>query len=159
MERLHCHIRAMRTDDRGQVVLLGEEVLKPLAIASGHPELYRTEELLDLVARAEVYVALPEPDAAELAGFVALEADDPDTLAVRCVCVAPAFEARQVAHQLLEWVEGLAYNRGAERIQATLSAHDTPSQHLFQRHEFVRRPSETSTPQLILLEKRLATRP
>jgi len=37
MERLHCEIRAMTTDDRGDLLLMAQEVLLPLASSRGHP--------------------------------------------------------------------------------------------------------------------------
>ena len=96
MERVKCSVRDVSDDDRSMLVLLAEETLHPLAAGAGHPERYHTAELLELLDRADVYVAEAE---GEMAGFVAVEAED-DALALRCVCVSPAFEARGVANQL-----------------------------------------------------------
>lgn len=157
MERLHCHIRAMTDDDRRQVALLGEEVLRPLAAASGHPERYHTDELLELAERAEVYVALPDASQTEVAGFLVAESEDAEALTVHCICVAPAFEAQMVAHQLLEWAEGLAYERGAAVVRALVPAHDARSLHLYRGHNFAPAASGPEGDPRVM-EKRLVDR-
>jgi ribosomal protein S18 acetylase RimI-like enzyme len=149
MDRLRCSVRAVSDDDRSMLTLLAEETLRPLATGAGHPERYHTEDLITLLDRADVFVA--EADG-EVAGFMALEAED-DSLAVRCVCVGPAFEARGVANQLLDWAEGVAIDRGAGRLTAYVPAGDHPSQHLYHRHDFV--ATGGATGEMQLLEKRL----
>ncbi|MBE0528062.1 MAG: GNAT family N-acetyltransferase, partial [Thermoleophilia bacterium] len=104
MERIKCEIRAADQNDRGMLVLLAEETLHPLAEGAGHPERYHTGEVVNLIERADVYVAAA---GGEPAGFVALATDE-DALAVRCICVNPGFEGRGVGNQLLDWAEGLA---------------------------------------------------
>ena len=73
-----------------------------------------------------------------MAGFVAVEAED-DALALRCLCVSPAFEARGVANQLVDWAEGVAIDRRLRRLTAFVPAGDHPSLHLYRGHDFVRR--------------------
>ena len=107
MERVKCEIREASGDDSGMLLLLAEETLHPLAEGAGHPERYHAGDLVGLLERADVFVAQcgDEPG-----GFVAVETDE-DACAVRCICVNPGFEARGVANQLLDWVEGLAIER------------------------------------------------
>ena len=112
MERIKCSVRDVRDDDRSMLVLLAEETLHPLAEGSGHPELYCAADLLELLDRADVYVAEAE---GETAGFLAVEAEG-DALTLRCVCISPAFEARGVANQLVDWAEGLAIDRRLGRL-------------------------------------------
>ena len=150
MDRVKCDIRAAAHDDRGMLILLSEETLLPLAEGAGHPERYHTPELLDLLDHADVFVA---ESGAETAGFVAVE-DEDDGLAVRCLCVHPAFEARGVANQLLDWAEGLAVDRRRARLTAFVPASDNPSLRLYRRHEFVPQPAEDDA-EMVVLEKRL----
>ncbi|HJW76020.1 MAG TPA: GNAT family N-acetyltransferase, partial [Thermoleophilia bacterium] len=75
-------------------------------------------------------------------------------LVVRCLCVSPAHLAQAVAHQLLDWVEGLAFSRGARRLEAFVPGDDEASLHLYRRHEFSGRP-DADRPELIVMEKRL----
>jgi N-acetylglutamate synthase-like GNAT family acetyltransferase len=150
VERLQCDIRLMRPGDESVLYLLAEQNLRPLASQSGHPERYHPDELLHLLRDAEVFIAEADD---EVAGYVAVE-DDAGDLIVRCLCVSPAHEAQAVAHQLLEWVEGLAFNRGARRLEAFVPAADEASRHLYQRHDFSGVP-ESDRPELIVMEKRL----
>jgi N-acetylglutamate synthase-like GNAT family acetyltransferase len=150
MERLKCTVRAARDDDRGKLVLLAEETLQPLAAGAGHPERYCSADLLSLLERAEAFVAEADD---ETVGFMAAEEND-DVLAVRCVTVSPAFEARGVAHQLLDWAEGLAIERRLARLEAWVPATDAPSRHLFTGHGFVT-AAVPGDPELLLFEKRL----
>lgn len=153
MERLKCHIRAVRDDDRGMLTLLAGETLQPLASQAGHPERYRPGELLVLLERADVFVAEADVDTgAGPAGFLAVE-DAGDDLAVRCLCVHPIYEARGVANQLLDWAEGLALERGRRRLTAYVPAADQPSLHLYHRHEFTSRPAAGG--EMLELQKRL----
>src|SRR5512144_1185615 len=101
----------MRPGDESVLFLLAEQNLRPLASQSGHPERYHPDELMDLLHAAEVFIAEADD---EVAGYVAVE-DDAGDLVVRCLCVSPAHEAQAVAHQLLDWVEGVAFSRGARR--------------------------------------------
>jgi len=153
MERVRCQIRTAREDDLGMLMLLAEETLHPLAEGSGHPERYSSAELLALLDRADVFVAEAEGEAA---GFVAVETED-DALAFRCMCVSPAFEARGVANQLVDWAEGLAVNRRLRRLTAFVPAADHPSLHLYRGHAFVAGPAgaEQGGEEMLLLEKRL----
>ena len=75
---------------------------------------------------------------------------------MRCICVNPAFEARGVANQLLDWVEGLAIERRLARLVAFVPESDGPSLHLYRGHGFSGRAEEGD---LLALEKRLPTRP
>jgi ribosomal protein S18 acetylase RimI-like enzyme len=150
MERLRVEIRAMRGSDEGMLFYLAEETLHPLAVSAAHPERYDPAELLALLGDAAVFVA--ERDG-EVAGYIAVDRE-PGALDVRCVCVNPAYEARAVAHQLIEWVEGLAFSEGRERLLAVVPAVDEPSQHLYRGHDFVPRPAQ-DRPEMIVLEKRL----
>ena len=148
MERVKCEIREASRDDRGMLLLLAEETLHPLAEGAGHPERYTPATCSALLERADVFVAQcgDEPG-----GFVAVETDD-DACAVRCICVNPGFEARGVANQLLDWVEGLAIERRLTRLVAHVPATDAPSLRLYRGHGFsgTRRTKRCSS-----LEKRL----
>lgn len=153
MERVKCDIHAAQADDQGMLVLLAEETLHPLANGSGHPERYHTAEFIALLGRADVFVA---EAGSELAGFVAVEKDE-EVLAVRCICVHPAFEARGVANQLLDWAEGLAIDRRLARLTAFVPAADAPSLRLYRGHGFV--AGDPKGEEMLLLEKRLPTMP
>lgn len=150
MERLQCEIRLMRPGEESVLFLLAEQSLRPLAWQSGHPERYHPDQLLALLRAAEVFIAQADD---EVAGYVAVE-DDAGDLVVRCLCVSPAHEAQAVAHQLLDWVEGVAFNRGARRVEAFVPAEDEASLHLYRRHDFSGVP-ESERPELIVMEKRL----
>jgi ribosomal protein S18 acetylase RimI-like enzyme len=150
MDRVKCDIRAAAPDDRGELTLLAEETLRPLATGAGHPERYHAAELLDLLDRADVYVARV---GAETAGFMAVE-DQADDLAVRCLCVHPAYEARGVANQLLDWAEGVAVDRRRRRLTAFVPASDQPSLHLYRGHEFSATRAEDDA-EMVVLEKKL----
>jgi ribosomal protein S18 acetylase RimI-like enzyme len=149
VDRVKCDIRDARDDDRGMLTLLAGETLQPLAEGAGHPERYNAAELLELLDRADVYVAVT---GAETVGFVAVE-EAGDDLAVRCLCVHPNYEARGVANQLLDWAEGLAVDRRRRRLTAYVPAADQPSLHLYRRHEFAVRPAPGG--EMLELEKRL----
>ena len=148
MQRIKCEIREAGHDDRSLLVLLAEETLHPLAAGAGHPEKYHTGDVVSLLDRAEVFVAQCDGEAG---GFVAVETAD-DECAVRCICVNPAFEARGVANQLLDWVEGLAIERRLARLVAFVPESDGPSLHLYRAHGFIGRVDEGD---LLALEKRL----
>jgi ribosomal protein S18 acetylase RimI-like enzyme len=150
MDRAKCEIRAVRDSERGMLMLLAEETLHPLAEGSGHGERYHAPELLDLLDRADVFVA----DAGgEMAGFVAVETEG-TTLAVRCICVHPAFEGRGVANQLVDWAEGLAMARRLPRLSALVPSADNPSLHLYLGHSFTTGPMP-GRPEMVALEKQL----
>jgi ribosomal protein S18 acetylase RimI-like enzyme len=150
MERINCEVRGASPDDRGMLVLLAEETLHTLAEGAGHPERYHTADVVALLDRADVFVAQcgDEPG-----GFVAVETDE-DACAVRCICVNPGFEARGVANQLLDWVEGLAIERRLSRLVARVPVTDAPSLHLYKGHGFSSRPEDD---EMLALEKRLPT--
>ena len=150
MERIKCSVRSLRDDDRGMLVLLAEETLHPLAEGSGHPERYCTSDLLELLDRADVFVAEAE---GETAGFLAVEPEG-DALAMRCLSVSPAFEARGVANQLVDWAEGLAIDRKLSRLRARVPAGDNPSLHLYGKHGFTTAP-DPETPGTLIVEKPL----
>ncbi len=160
MVDLHVDIRIMEEADRADVFALADEVLRPLAAASGHLERFSEDDFIALMDRAEVYIAEPGGRPRELAGFAIVETeaappeDDSLTLALRCLCLSPAFEESPVGDRLLEWTEGLAYNRGAARIAAIVPAADLPSQRLFRAHEFVAGPA-ADLPEAVVMEKRL----
>jgi len=157
MDRLHCFIRAREPGDDVRLTLLAEEVFRLLAEAGGHPERYASSQFLDLLERAELFVAHAGDEGGEVAGFVALE-DEGDGLAVRCLCVAPAYEAQGVAHQLLDWTEGLAYGRGRGRLLTVVAAGDERSLRLFRSHAY-ESLAERSDRDVLALQKRLAERP
>jgi ribosomal protein S18 acetylase RimI-like enzyme len=148
MQRIKCEIRAADKDDRGMLVLLAEETLHPLAEHSGHPERYHAGDVVGLLDRADVYVAQCGD---ETGGFVAVETEE-DACAVRCICVNPGFEARGVANQLLDWVEGLAIGRRLSRVVAVVPRSDMPSLHLYRGHGFASRDDAAD---MLALEKRL----
>ena len=150
MTRLKVEIRSMRRGDESQVFFLGEETLKPLATAAGHPERFDERRLLDLLGEAAVFVAEAGD---ELAGFVAVDRA-PDVLSLRCLCVSPAHEAEAVAHQLLDWVEGMAFSERATRLRALVPAADQRSLHLYSAHGFESSPAGDG-PEIVVLEKRL----
>ena len=152
MERVKCSVRSAQESDRGMLVLLAEETLHPLAEGSGHPERYRTADLLTLLERADVYVA---EAGGETAGFLAVEGEG-DALVLRCLCVGPAFEARGVANQLVDWAEGLAIDRGMARLRAVVPAADNPSLRLYRGHDFSG-STAPGRPDTLLLEKTLPT--
>lgn len=153
MERLHCDIRPAGDDDRSMLALLAHETLQPLAESAGHPERYCTADVLDLLERGEVYVAETRD---EPAGFVAVEREG-DALAVRCVIVSPACEARGVANQLVDWVEGLAIDRRLVRLTAHVPTGDNPSLRLYRGHGFAVRPATEAG--MLELEKHLVGEP
>jgi len=157
MDRLHCFIRAREPGDDISLTLLAEEVFRLLAQASGHPERYASSQFLDLLERAEIFVAHADDVGGEVAGFVALE-DEGDGLAVRCLCVAPACEAQGVAHQLLDWTEGLAYGRGRSTLLTTVAAGDQRSLRLFRSHAW-ESLTAGSDRDACALQKRLAEQP
>ena len=88
-----------------------------------------------------------------MAGFVAVETED-DGLALRCVCVGPAFEARGVANQLVDWAEGVAIDRRLRRLTAFVPTGDNPSLRLYRGHDFVP-AAAPEQPEMVLLVKRL----
>jgi len=152
MERLKCVIRPKRSGEESMLLLFAEESLRPLAEAAGHPERYHSEDLLALLKRAEVYVADAD---GEIAGYVVVETEPADErLAVRCLCLNPAHETQAVAHQLLDWIEGLAFSRRLPRLTASIAATDQPSRKLYERHGFVRAKVGES-PDTVLVEKTL----
>ena len=67
MQRIKCDIRRAEEKDRGMLVLLAEETLHPLAEGAGHPERYHSCEVVELLERADVFVA---EAGGEPAGFV-----------------------------------------------------------------------------------------
>ncbi len=148
MQRIKCEIREAGKDDHGMLVLLADETLHPLAEGAGHPERYHTGDIVGLLERADVFVA--ECDE-EPGGFVAVETAG-DACAVRCICVNPGFEARGVANQLLDWVEGLAIERKLSRLVAWVPAADGPSLRLYRGHGFSSTAEDEET---LALEKRL----
>ena len=148
MQRIKCEIREAGKEDHGMLVLLAEETLHPLAEGGGHPERYHTGDIVGLLERADVFVA--ECDE-EPGGFVAVETAG-DACAVRCICVNPGFEARGVANQLLDWVEGLAIERKLSRLVAWVPTADGPSLHLYRGHGFSSTAEDEET---LALEKRL----
>jgi len=148
MQRIKCEIREADRDDHGMLVLLAEETLHPLAEGAGHPERYHTGDIVGLLERADVFVAQCDD---EPGGFVAAETDG-DAYAVRCICVHPGFEARGVANQLLDWVEGLAIKRQLSRLVAWVPAADGPSLRLYRGHGFSGAAEDEET---LVLEKRL----
>jgi N-acetylglutamate synthase-like GNAT family acetyltransferase len=150
MEPLKCAIRAMTGDDRAAVFYLGEEVLRPLAEAGGHPERFATGDLMDLLETAEVFVA---DRAGEIIGYAAVETEA-GALVVRSICVSPAHEAQHVAHQLLAWAEGVGFDRGVERIRALLPVDDVRSGQLYDHRGFIVVPI-SDRPDVILREKPL----
>ncbi len=150
MTRVKVDIRALRSGDESMLLYLAQETLQPLAAGFGHPDLYRPDQVLELLATADVYVA---ETAGEIAGYVAVERG-PEALEVRCLCVSPAHEAQAVAHQLVAWVEGIAFAERVDRLQAFVPAADEPSRHLYSGHEFVPRPV-ADRPDMLVLEKRL----
>jgi ribosomal protein S18 acetylase RimI-like enzyme len=152
MERALCEIRTVRDTDRSMLLLLAEETLSPLAAGAGHPERYHTAELLELLDRADVFVA--EVDG-EIAGYVVVEGED-DSLALRCLCINPGFENRGVADQLVDWAEGLAVSWRLERLVAHIPSADQPSLKLYRGHGFVASP-DPERPDLLAVAKRLPT--
>ncbi|HUK77229.1 MAG TPA: GNAT family N-acetyltransferase [Thermoleophilia bacterium] len=150
MTRMKVAIRTMRSGDESMLLYLAEETLHPLAAGTGHPERYDPGELLALLSEAAVFVAEAE---GEIAGYVVVD-HVPEALEVRCLCVNPAFEAQAVAHQLVDWVEGVAFAERLGRLRVLVPAADERSQHLYRGHEFVAQPA-ADRPEMIVLEKRL----
>jgi len=154
MESLKVTIRRATADDQSMLYLLAEESLCPLALRAGHPERFDGAALVELLERAEVYLAKTETDV--IAGYVAFD-EVADDVILRCFCVSPAHEARMVANRLMDWVEGLAINRGRGRLTAVVPSSDESSLHLYHRHDFTSRAAEGQT-DMIALEKRLPER-
>jgi GNAT superfamily N-acetyltransferase len=152
MDELIVSIRPMTAADRAEVFALAEVVLRPLAEAAGHPELFHEGDFLAVMDRGEVYVAGPQHRPDEIAGYVIVEAEA-DGLSMRCLCINPAFEGRRVGHRLVEWAEGLAYSRGVGRISVRVAGGDDRSRRLYQDHGFVPAPPGDQ-PELIVMEKR-----
>ena len=153
MEELHVEIRAMVEGDKSVVFALAEEVLKPLADAAGHPELFHEHEFLALMERGEVWIADTPHDPPEVAGYVITKAEQ-ECLTVRCLCVSPAFEECRVDHRLLDWAEGLAYHRGLERLAAPTPTGDDRSRELYAAHSYAPTPAD-DRPDTIVMVKRL----
>ena len=120
----------------------------PSREGAGHPERYHAGDVVGLLDRADVFVA---QCGGEPGGFVAVETEG-DACAVRCICVNPGFEARGVANQLLDWVEGLAIERRLVRLVARVPSSDTPSLRLYRGHGFI---GQARDDELLDLEKRL----
>lgn len=154
MPSLQVTIRAATAGDRSMLFLLGEECLHPLAVRAGHPERFDEAQLLALLEEAEVCVA--ETEAGEIAGYVAFD-DVAPAVALRCFCVNPAYEAQAVANRLLDWVEGLALDRGRTRLSAVVPVGDEASLHLYRRHDFTVRQGGDEA-DLLALEKLLPGR-
>ena len=164
MERLKCQIRAKRADEDSMLVLLAAENLRPLAETRGRGDDYRDADVVALLRSAQVFVAECESN---IAGYIAVSETRPDLtsetrsgpavetrpeLIIELVCVSPAYEARGVAHQLLDWVEGLAFNRQATRMTVLTPADDDRALHFYRGRDFVPLPS---TDDMVVLEKRL----
>ena len=154
MERLRVTVREARAEDHSLLYLMAEETLHPRAAQAGHPERFDKGALLEMLGRARVYVG--ETEGAEIAGYVAFDTDA-DALELRCLCVGPAYEARAVGRQLLDWVEGVAFTEGRTRLSALVPADDRPSRHLYEGHDFVATPA-AGRPEMIVLVKRLPAR-
>jgi ribosomal protein S18 acetylase RimI-like enzyme len=148
MERLKCQIRAKRADEDSTLVLLATENLRPLAETRGRAQDYRDADVVALLQSAQVFVADCDDN---VAGYVAVSEARPD-LVIELVCVSPAYEARGVAHQLLDWVEGLAFSRHAARMTVLTPADDGRALHFYRSLDFVPLPS---TGDMVVLEKRL----
>jgi ribosomal protein S18 acetylase RimI-like enzyme len=154
MESLKVTIRRATPDDRSMLYLLAEENLCPLALRAGHPERFDGAAFLELLARAEVYLA--ETESKAIAGYVAFD-EEAAEVELRCFCVSPAHEAKMVANRLMDWVEGLAISRSRRRLTAVVPADDEASLHLYHRHDFTSRAAD-GQPGMIALEKRLPER-
>jgi ribosomal protein S18 acetylase RimI-like enzyme len=152
MDRLKCRIRPHAADEESTLVLLAGESLRPLAEARGRGADYHPSEIVTLLRTADVYVADCD---GQIAGFVAVNKRE-DVLAVEVICVSPAYEARGVAHQLLDWAEGIGFSVGAARLETLVAADDQRAVRLFAGHEFVKVPSEQD---MLVLEKRLPEAP
>ena len=156
MERLKCQIRAKRADEDSLLVLLAAENLRPLAETRGRGGDYRDADVVALLRSAQVFVAECDDN---VAGYIAVSETRPEQtsetrpeLIIELVCVSPVYEARGVAHQLLDWVEGLAFNRQAARMTVLTPADDDRALHFYRGRDFVSLPS---TGDMVVLEKRL----
>ena len=156
MERLKCQIRAKRADEDSMLVLLAAENLRPLAETRGRGDDYRDADVVALLRSAQVFVAECDDN---VAGYIAVSETRPEQtsetlpeLIIELVCVSPVYEARGVAHQLLDWVEGLAFNRQAARMTVLTPADDDRALHFYRGRDFVPLPS---TGDMVVLEKRL----
>ena len=156
MERLKCQIRAKRADEDSLLVLLAAENLRPLAETRGRGGDYRDADVVALLRSAQVFVAECDDN---VAGYIAVSETRPEQtsetrpeLIIELVCVSPVYEARGVAHQLLDWVEGLAFNRQAARMTVLTPADDDRALHFYRGRDFVPLPS---TGDMVVLEKRL----
>lgn len=152
MDRLKCQVRLRDAADDSTLLLLADENLRLLAEAHGRGADYRTHDVLGLLQSAEVYVAECE---GHIAGYVAV-GRRPPTLVIETICVSPAYEARGVAHQLLDWVEGLAFSCRAERLETLVAADDRRALAFFTGREFVALPCEAG---MRVIEKRLPSPP
>ncbi|MGO8683086.1 MAG: GNAT family N-acetyltransferase [Thermoleophilia bacterium] len=148
MERLRCQIRSRRATDDSMLVLLAAESLRPLAETRGRGADYRDADVVALLQSAEVFVAECESN---IAGYIAVTEELPD-LAIELVCVNPAYEARGVAHQLLDWVEGLAFSHHVAHMTTLVAGDDQRALHFFAGRGFAPQPSEGG---MVVLEKRL----
>lgn len=59
MQRLKCEIRTRQSGDESMLYFLAEECLHPLAEGAGHAELFRPDELLDLLSSRGVRRRIP----------------------------------------------------------------------------------------------------
>jgi ribosomal protein S18 acetylase RimI-like enzyme len=95
---------------------------------------WNDELVLGTLMRDAVFVAreqrLP-------AGYVALRPQDPTTIVVEQVLVAPGHERRGIGHRLLEHAEGYAIAQRAHQLRIVVESDNWPAQSFYRRSGFV----------------------
>jgi ribosomal protein S18 acetylase RimI-like enzyme len=130
-------IRPLRPDE--------EPVLFGLARMSlgGQPG-WSDERTLGVLEGDKVFVA--ELDGAP-AGYVAVE-EEPSSLRIDELFVAPAHEDESLEWQLLEYAEGYAIACGSDRLEAVVEGDETTAVALYRRYGFA--PADRGTFELTL---------
>jgi ribosomal protein S18 acetylase RimI-like enzyme len=113
--------------DRRQLFALAKSVF---SAAPGWDD----ERVLGTLMRDAVFVAreqrLP-------AGYIALWPDDPTTIVVEQMLVAPGHERRGIGHRLLEHAEGYAIAERAHQLRIVVESDNRPAQSFYRRSGFV----------------------
>jgi len=92
------------------------------------------ERTLDVLGRDTVFVA---HEHGEVAGFVALGRQRPETVVIELMLVAPAHEGRGVGRRLLGFAEGWSISEGARSLAALVEADNARARSFYLRSGFV----------------------
>jgi ribosomal protein S18 acetylase RimI-like enzyme len=105
------------------------------------------ERVLDVLRGDVVFVAR---ERGQLAGFVALSAEQEDAIVIEQMLVAPGHEQRGVGHSLLAYAEGYAIAERARSLQIVVEANNQPARNFYRRSGFVPVESEPELFELVL---------